>query len=314
MTLQAYALLDIESNTTAIVPFEFVHRIVRRVRLQHNLLIIEWAEKEPYHNLNDHEQVHRHFATAFDVVPIEGCFPWLSRWNVTYRSEWKLHYLGFPLNQRDVWFSTHSSTYYAIYIWQPNRSAWGEDEPIESFFIWNISQPSTPDHPLGNGQPRTGPHVVQKLCYRDLDHLTLRQRDTPFLRRIELDGDGCVYFFEEGCSGERGLHVGHQRGIIEEYWERVVGIPIVGYGPRWEDRCDNNSDLAAASATSTENGSPKRATCWRYSGVYPTIRSQAFQDEPAGIGTYIPELICPSQYSDLIRKTHCGSKQRVVTS
>lgn len=116
-------------------------RVVRRIRLKHNLLVFEWAEKEPYHKLNELEKVHRHYVTAFDVQSTKNCFPWLSQWQITFRSEWKLHYLGFPLSSQDRWFSDHSTTHYAVYVWQTNRSAWGENKPIESLFIWDISPP-----------------------------------------------------------------------------------------------------------------------------------------------------------------------------
>jgi len=46
MGTQSYVLLDIESNTTSIIPFDFSERIVRRLRLEHSLLIIEWAKQE----------------------------------------------------------------------------------------------------------------------------------------------------------------------------------------------------------------------------------------------------------------------------
>ena len=104
--VHAYVLLDIESNTTSIVPFSIKDQVVRRLRLKHSLLIVEWAERCPYHKLNDDEDVHRHFATAYDVLPAPKTFPWLPRWNATFRNEWKLHYLGFPLTPRDCWLST----------------------------------------------------------------------------------------------------------------------------------------------------------------------------------------------------------------
>lgn len=293
--IKSYVLLDIERGTIAIVPFDIKDRIVRRIRLKHSLLVFEWAEAKPYHKLNELEEVHRHYVTAFDVQSAEDSFPWLSQWTITFRSEWKLHYLGFPLSVQDCWLSDHSTTHYAAYIWQANRSAWGQNEPIESLLIWDISQPSiyrSFDDPSDVSQVSIGPRLVKKLSYLDLDFLTIRQRDTPFLRKIALDESACVYFFEEGCQRERGSHVGHGYGAgrsnpRDVVWERIVGIPILGPGPNWEDRLGKDStfsgDWQQTDCSSPDLLTPKRATCWRYAGMGSGIRNQVVRDESAGI-------------------------------
>lgn len=293
--IQAYILLDIEQDTMAVVPFDIEDRIVRRIRLKHNLLVFEWAEKEPYHKLNELEEVHRHYVTAFDVRSAKDCFPWLSQWQITFRSEWKLHYLGFPLSAQDCWFSDLSTTHYVVYIWQTNRSAWGENEPIESLLIWDISQPSNyrpSNDPSSGSQASVWPRLVKKLSYLDLDHLTIRQRDTPFLRKIALDGSACVYFFEEGCNRERGSHVGHgyeagRRNPRDVVWERIVGIPLLSHGPRWENRLGLDSTFIPEGQHTDlkcpDPLTPLRATCWRYKGMECGMRSQVVQDESAGI-------------------------------
>ena len=169
---QAYVLLDIEQDTISIVPFDTKSRIVRRIRLKHKILIFEWAEKEPYHKLNELEEVHRHYVTAFDIESAKDPFRWLSQWKIKFRTEWKLHYLGFPLSALDCWFSDHSTTHYAVYIWQTNRSAWGENEPIESLLVWDFSKPSSyhlPNNPSGCSQTSVAPRLVKKLSYLELD-------------------------------------------------------------------------------------------------------------------------------------------------
>ena len=297
--IQSYVLLDIEQATVSIVPFDINDRVVRRVRLKHNLLIFEWAEKESYHRLNELEDVHRHYVTAFDVQFQKFSFPWLTRWKITFRSEWKLHYLGFPLSTQDCWFSDHSTTHYAVYFWQMNRSAWGENEPIESLLIWDISKPSShrpSDDYSGGSQLPTAPLLVKKLSYLDLDFLTIRQRDTPFLRRIALDGNTCVYFFEEGCIREMGLHVGHgyeagRRNPGDVVWERITSIPVLGHGPRWEDRhgkdSTSNGEWQHANFKGPDPLMPIRATCWRYVGMGKGIRNQIVRDELAGIMYFV---------------------------
>ena len=291
----AYVLLDIEQDTLTIVPFDIKHRIVRRIRLKYNLLIFEWAEKEPYHRLNELEEVHRHYVTAYDVQSSKDSLPWLSQWKIKFRSEWRLHYLGFPLSAQDCWFSDHSMTHYAVYIWQTNRSAWGENEPIESLLIWDISQPSnyglSDDHTSGS-QTSAGPRLVKKLSYHDLDFLQIRQRDTPFLRKIALDGSACVYFFEEGSDREMGSHVGHgyeagRRNPRDKFWERIVGIPVLGPGPSWEDRLGRETTFANewqhTYSKAPDSLTPMKATCWRYEGMGSGIRNQVVRDESAGI-------------------------------
>ena len=193
-THELFSLCDLNfpENSHSLVPFRCQGRIVRRIRLRAELLIIEWAEEEPYHQLNDMETVHRHFVTAFDVKPppLNGLDTPKTAPRAEFRNEWKLHFLGFPLKSQDLWLSAHTNTHYAAYIWQPNRSAWGEDEPIESLSVWDISQRS--DYrpsmdPSGGSIPENGPQIVNKISYKALGHLTIRQRDAPVLRKLELD-------------------------------------------------------------------------------------------------------------------------------
>ncbi|KAK7747715.1 hypothetical protein SLS62_008962 [Diatrype stigma] len=148
------------------------------------------------------ETVYRHFATAFDVQrsspnkswpssePNSASSPkWSSSssststpprasvvrsaappssWRITFRSEWKIHFLGLSL-AHDRFFSAHTATHYALYLWQPNRPRpWGrgrgpgqggggidedegegggegeegEGDPLEQLTVWDISFPS----------------------------------------------------------------------------------------------------------------------------------------------------------------------------
>lgn len=233
---RCYVLLDIQDATKTDVPFHLQGRCIRRIRLCHQVLLIEWAENRPYHKLNDTESVHRHFVTAFDVELIPKSLPWLPKWSVTYRNEWKLHFLGLPLNQLDRFFSVHTTTHYAVYIWQPNRSAWGEDTPLELLAVWDISQrcdyrPS--DDPSGLGRPELGPRVMFKASYKLLDFYGIRQRDNPRFQKLRLDdGDGMVYFHQgEGLSGSGILSDDSDRSW--KYEGSIVGIPFIGLGPSW---------------------------------------------------------------------------------
>ncbi|KAI9835204.1 MAG: hypothetical protein M1819_002574 [Sarea resinae] len=263
-----YVLRDLASNSTIKIPFETEGKIMRRVRMKDRLLVFEWAEEYPFHRLNETEEVHRHFATAYDIFPDgkdASSIPILSgrgssiNWLIEYRNEWKTHFLGMPLNNKDRFFTAHTRTHHAIYTWQPNRSAWGEDEPLESLVVWDISSRSPspsatqtrsrPDHedspsanPSGNTKTNTGPHMIKILNFRDLAFYNVRQGPTPSLSHLDIDDDQ-VYFREEDCAFLYGHQVGVHRGRL--FSERVVAIPLVGdHGPAWEqNRNDENTAL-----------------------------------------------------------------------
>ncbi|XRM39871.1 hypothetical protein ABZX51_003204 [Aspergillus tubingensis] len=235
-------LMDMETDRKFMVPFIIVGRIIRRVRLQKRVLIIEWAEYIPYHWLNDSDGVHRHFATSFDVNRKED------GWSVNFRNEWKIMFLGHPLSERDRFYSTHTSTHYAIYIWQPNRSLYtaDEDAPIESLSVWDISKPS--DYrpsldPTGRlrfesegGEEDLGPTIITRLGFRELDFYGIRQRGLPMIQSLSItDDDQSIEILEGTCAG-RSPQV-----LIPDAWESevwVTTIPIVGEGPRRRQRAD----------------------------------------------------------------------------
>ena len=65
---QCYALYDLGAGTMNAIDLGPEGKIVRRIRLKDRLLVVEWCEQEPYHQLNENEMVHRHFATAYDII------------------------------------------------------------------------------------------------------------------------------------------------------------------------------------------------------------------------------------------------------
>ncbi|EPE29204.1 F-box [Glarea lozoyensis ATCC 20868] len=66
-SLKCYVVHDLESGTRHEIDIESKGKIVRRLRLKSQVLIVEWSEREAYHQLNETEEVHRHFATAYDI-------------------------------------------------------------------------------------------------------------------------------------------------------------------------------------------------------------------------------------------------------
>lgn len=67
-TLRSYAIYDLETRITHKIDIESESKIVRRIRLKKRVLLVEWCEPEAYHQLNESEVVHRHFATVFDLL------------------------------------------------------------------------------------------------------------------------------------------------------------------------------------------------------------------------------------------------------
>jgi hypothetical protein len=65
---KSYALYDLGSSKVHNIDLETDNKILRRMRLKNGVLIVEWSEDDSYHRLNETENVHRHFATAYDMV------------------------------------------------------------------------------------------------------------------------------------------------------------------------------------------------------------------------------------------------------
>jgi hypothetical protein len=70
---QSYVLLDLERQKWLLINFD---QIVRRIRLKDRVLVVEWCEADPFHQLNEDEMVHRHFATAYDLVFDSAAHQW----------------------------------------------------------------------------------------------------------------------------------------------------------------------------------------------------------------------------------------------
>jgi len=239
-------MLDVESRRGAQVPFDIKERVVRNLRLSDRTLIIEWAEKDPYHALNDSEYVHRHFASCYDIKPKPDVTDATAcRWTVTFRSEWKLHFLGLPLNHKDRFFSTHTKGHYAVYLWQPNRSMYtgDEEQPIECLLIWDITQPRQymPSlDPGGKDLPVTvnsGPHIVSRFDYRLLQHYCIRQQSSPSLMKFTLNGEQhTITIRENACIAGQGYF-----DPAERLWcARTTTILFRGKGPHLQREWDGN--------------------------------------------------------------------------
>ncbi len=65
---QGYSLYDISAGVFSKITLEPELKIVRRIRLCQKVLLVEWCEAKPHHQLNIDEMVYRHFATAYDII------------------------------------------------------------------------------------------------------------------------------------------------------------------------------------------------------------------------------------------------------
>lgn len=275
-----WRLLDLETGREVVIPFPHGDdRIVRRVRLSNGVLVLEWCERDAYHQLNDREECHRHFVTALDVVrgkeggeiSPEGDRTAVggTTWTVRHRCQFKTHFLGFPLNRHDRFFSAHTATHYAVYVWQPNRSLYNDD-PIESVIVWDIS---------ALGQPRT----IRRITWDTLAFYGVRQGSTPTLRSLGMDKTNLYFTEEEHRWAEGGhsslvpprVHLVRSTGIPVVVPEpepepeptgtgsanagpdaaaaRGDGAEIVIHGPRWVDQCGTNTDVSMPFCTRTND-------------------------------------------------------------
>ena len=205
------ALLDLSTGFHFSIPFDITSKVIRNIRLAERTLIVEWAERDPFHSLNDMEQVNRHFASCFDVVP-SSSKP--VTYSVVPRNEFKLHFLGLPLmSNRDRFFSTHTSQHYAVYFWQPNRSMYTGDEelPIESLLVWDISVPSSyrPSlDPSGSSLPvgaRKGPYILARFPFNELEFIGIRQHSQISLMNFSINSAArSICWRENICEAGQG--------------------------------------------------------------------------------------------------------------
>ncbi|KAL7937773.1 hypothetical protein V8C35DRAFT_293532 [Trichoderma chlorosporum] len=239
-------------------------KIVRRIRISHGILMIEWCEQEATHEVDEAGEatpVHRHYATAYVVrrvgswdggIPRRGgdaaSTPTYS-WAFDFHCECKIHHRGLPVSHQYRFFSAHNATHYAVYTWQPTQPPW-EDEPLERLTVWEFGSPSTyrpsqDPSETANPDDASGPRIIRSMTNGQLREWAIRQSDTPALRVMALDdctwdavrGSACghVFFTEEEHRWSAGPHSSSSPPRLHRV--KTTGIPLIGEGPRWVDDC-----------------------------------------------------------------------------
>ena len=312
----ALVLIDLQTNAQYPVPFDLTKRVIRNFRLKERTLIVEWAEETSWHALNDLERVHRHYASCYDVS-LDSSDSRLRKWTITFRSEYKVHFLGLPLNSRDRFFSVHTRTHYLIYFWQPNRSMYTGDEelPIESLFVWDISHPSKylpsldpagrkkPDPPSSSEEP-CGPFMISRFSFRDLDHFGIRQHSAISLMSFALDSNAeTVSVRENVCVAGQGYF-----DPAERLWcARTISFPFHAQGPHLRREWDGNLPPYRGNG-SMESADVLEAEKW-FLGIMDVV------DTAAKVRLSLVETVFTGQFADnkkLIRIEALGMRPVVL--
>ncbi|GFP53861.1 hypothetical protein ACSS6W_001489 [Trichoderma asperelloides] len=278
-----YRARDLATGVEFRVPFKLKGRIVRRVRLSHGILAIEWCPKVGCVPFGGIVPFHRHYAILYDVRragswdgvipqrPTAGVATPGYSWKFDLRSEFEIHHTGLPVNSTDRFFSTHNATHYAVYVWQTTRYPSSTPSnivgPIERLTIWEIRTPS-PYRPsldklgIARRDPTVGPRVIRRMANSQLAAWSVLQGVTPSLRSLALDdctwnasrysACGHVFFTEEEHKWSAGPHSSLDPPRF--HLVKTTGIPLIGNGPRWVDECRGGSDA---------NIQPFRRSRWR---------------------------------------------------
>lgn len=216
-------LMDLETDRQFTVPFTLNGKVVRRLRLQKRVLVIEWADQKAFNDLKN--TVHCHFASSFDVTKSED-----DDWKISPRNEWQLMSSGRPLRSSDRFFSSHNNTHYVIYIWQRKPK-----DPSRALFVWDISQKSSyrpssdSTGKLRDEAPDDSPSIISSFGLQELEsfgiqhwaHLSIQKLDiTDDCHSIEITQNICFIFdvqtpFEQDSTS----------------LTMITSIPMTGNGP-----------------------------------------------------------------------------------
>lgn len=248
-----YRLFDPETGEHISVPFDVRGKIIRRVRLAHGVLILEWTEircdkrnidketvttstgykqwaKEYRYPWYDYLVGNDHAVTAFDVVrtaasPVIGdCRRRRWTWDVRLRFEWALPTWGAGAPRGEPWldegdnpghdyrprfFSAHTATHYALFIWQRLERLPDQPDELRSnrrLYVWDMG-PAAQDATsrlnktirASKNPKQNGPILIRRILEKEMWHHHRIGHGgwfDPRLRNIAMDEHN-VYLVED---------------------------------------------------------------------------------------------------------------------
>lgn len=216
-------LMDLETDRQYKVPFTLNGKVIRRVRLQKRVLVVEWADQKTFHGLEN--IVHCYFASSFDVTKSEN-----DDWDISPRTEWRLTFSGRPLRSRDRFFSSHNNTHYVIYIWQRTSQ-----DPAQALIVWDISQKSSyrpssdPSGQLRDEAPDDSPSIVSRLGLQELEFFGIHSQGIPSIQKLEITDDShSIEITRNYCKlSEVPTRFETETSSVPI----TTSIPVTGYGP-----------------------------------------------------------------------------------
>ncbi|KAI2635214.1 hypothetical protein GGS21DRAFT_490427 [Xylaria nigripes] len=262
-----YIAYDLQTRSRHSVPFYVADKTVRRLRLADGILVFEWCKRMPSSPVDNQGQFSRHFVTAFDVqkhIKSISSSGNARLWDFRLLFQWATHT---ALGYQDRFFSVHTATHYALYLWQPSGLVPAKEnpeeeaevqselqseerpqvQPEEQLIVWDITDVSSdrrsqdPDDNKSFNMVQREPKVIRTFTHQDLAFLGIRQGVEPKLREIFLD-EANLYVHEEDHRWLQGKHVSDDRPHLHDV--RSTSIPLSGIGPHWVDECGAEGDEA----------------------------------------------------------------------
>ncbi|KAL8704558.1 MAG: hypothetical protein Q9201_002293 [Fulgogasparrea decipioides] len=259
-----YMVLDLSSGRRSLVRFQSLALrvgpvIVRRIRLEHRVLVIEFAQPNHEGPFRRWDTDYTHYVVIYDVLHVrpesDDDKP---EWVVFFRDGWEL---GLPPNcSRQLEsrvFSCHSPQHWAALVWylhSPSNN--GRLSVQEHLLVYDIGKP----HMLCHCGQEVRPNSIHSLAYHSKRHSQPRhfmqingimeQGSNPALTELRFDPstENMILFKEIQSDFLRGIHA---RPIADrtyfspiECQQRTVGISL-GPAPRkseksWKDVEDRN--------------------------------------------------------------------------
>ncbi len=223
----------LDARTAHRVPFDVRGRIIRRLRLAHGLLAIEWASKKPMPGRFSSSTAppHPHYATLFEITVSGGVAasspessgpagratssnsptPLVCELRIKMRGTVKIMEAGLPLGYTNRYFTAHTATHYVLYRDKSSllgHSATASEyrrnlRAAETLQVFDIRPQFMVDVIRPDGRVMTSGQRILSLDLTKLAFHCVTQFHIGLLREIRLDKHNV--FFSEEARCERSL-------------------------------------------------------------------------------------------------------------